>query len=181
MGLALQIPGVRPVKSLDLFYQGEGLGDIEHLEVASDATFAAVKARLAEKHGTPADALIFLEDDDDPLDDDGRVGDRAGPTGLKIHLNRCRHIEVNVSFNGETVDRRFGPGATVARVKRWAAERKFEMSKEEAGEHVLQIAGIHDRPVPGTHVGALATCPDCTLAFDLVADERVNGSPAGAA
>ena len=64
----------------------------------------------------------------------------------------------------------------MARVKRWAAERKFGMSDEEAGEHVLQIAGTHERPAPGTHIGTLANRQSCTLAFDLVADERVNGA-----
>jgi hypothetical protein len=57
-------------------------------------------------------------------------------------------------------------------VKRWATEHKFGMSEEEAGEHVLQIAGGHDRPAPGTHIGSLTDSKVCGLAFDLVADER---------
>ena len=40
---------------------------------------------------------------------------------------------------------------------------------------MLQIAGTHDRPAPGTHLGTLAACPECCFAFDLVPDERVNG------
>jgi hypothetical protein len=50
------------------------------------------------------------------------------------------------------------------------------MTPEEAGEHVLQIAGTHDRPAPSTHLGALAACPHCQVIFDLVPDQRVNGS-----
>ena len=50
------------------------------------------------------------------------------------------------------------------------------MSPEEASEHSLQIAGTYDRPAPRTHLGALTTCPHCRIAFDLVADQRVNGS-----
>ena len=65
---------------------------------------------------------------------------------------------------------------TVARVKHWAAQRKFNMSPEEASEHVLQIKGSHDRPAPGTHLGTLAACPQCAVAFDLVPDQRVNGA-----
>ena len=49
------------------------------------------------------------------------------------------------------------------------------MSKEEAGEHVLQISGTHERPNPGTHIGALRMVGCHTLAFDLVPDQRVNG------
>lgn len=165
------------MKTIDLFYQGEGVGEIEHLEIDAEATFATLKALLAEKHGIGPDALLFVEDEDDPLDDDGKIKERASDRGLKVHLSRCRHVEVSVTFNGETIDRKFAPGATVARVKRWAAERKFGMTAEEAGEHVLQISGTHERPAPGTHIGSLTNRKTCALAFDLVADERVNGAP----
>ena len=162
---------------IDLFYQGERLGEIEHLEIEPDATFAIVKTRLREKHGIDIGAMLFIEEDDDPVDDSVLVKDRAGLKGLKVHLHRCRYVEVTVTFNAETVERRFAPAATVARVKHWAAERKLGMTEEEAGEHVLQIAGTHERPAPGTHIGALTDGKVCGLAFDLVPDERVNGAP----
>ena len=54
------------------------------------------------------------------------------------------------------------------------------MTPEEAGEHVLQVAGTQERPAPGTHLGALTTHPTCKVAFDLVPDERVNGGRAAA-
>lgn len=164
------------MKSIDLFYQGEGLGEIKHLEIEPDATFVTLKARLVEVHGLAPDVLCFLEDEDDPIGDDVPLAEHTSPKGLKVHVHRCRHVEVTVTFNGETVERRLGPGATIAHVKRWAAERKFGMSEEEAGEHVLQIAGTHERPAPGTHIGALTDGKACGLAFDLVPDERVNGA-----
>ncbi|MQB46042.1 hypothetical protein [Rhizobium sp. ICMP 5592] len=165
--------------SIDVFYQGEGIGEIAHIELEHDATFAILKTSLIEKHGVARDALLFLEDEDEPLNETTLVKERASAKGLKVHIHRCRHVEVTVTFNGETAERRFSPSATVARVKRWAAEKKFGMSEDEAGEHVLQIAGTHDRPAPGTHIGALTDGKVCALAFDLVPDERVNGSPEG--
>ena len=168
------------MKTIDLFYQGEGVAEIEHVEIDTDSTFAEIKARLIDKHRCSPDALLFLEDEDDPLNEAEKVKDRAGGKGLKMHLNRCRQIVVSVCYNGETVDRKFAPGTTVARVKRWSSERKFGMTDEEAGELVLQIAGTHERPAPGTHIGTLAKCKTCELAFDLVADERVNGASGGA-
>src|SRR3546814_8739550 len=110
-----------PMKTIDLFYQGEGVAEIEYLEIEPDTTFADLKARLIDKHGGAADALLFAEDEEDPLDDAQTVKDRAGGRGLKLHLHRCRHIMVAVTYNGETIDRKFAPGATIARVKRWAA------------------------------------------------------------
>jgi hypothetical protein len=162
--------------SIDFFYQGEGITEIEHLEVGPDHSFSAIKAILIEKHGLSADLLIFLEDCDEPLDEIIVVSEHVGPAGIKAHLHRCREVETTITFNGEHVHHRFAPSKTVARVKHWAAVHKFGMSEEEAAEHVLQITGTHIRPSPGTHIGSLAVCPKCSLAFDLVPDQRVNGS-----
>jgi hypothetical protein len=167
------------MNSIDVFYQGEGVTGIEHAELPANTTFAALKAQLAKKHGLSGDVFVFIEDDEDPADNGKHLGDVAGPTGVKLHIHRCRHIEVKVTFNNETVADKFAPGTTVARVKRWAAEKKFGMSPEEAGEHVLQLAGTKDRPSPSTHIGALVTHGKCALALDLVPDERVNGCDGG--
>jgi hypothetical protein len=164
------------MKTIDIFYQGEGLAEILHLEIEPEASFADVKARLGEKHGFDAETIIFLEDDEEPITETARVSERAKKSGVKIHLHRCRQIDVAVTFNRETVNHRFAPGATVARVKHWAAVKKFGMSEEEAGEHVLQIAGTHDRPNAGTHIGTLTDRTTCALALDLVPDERINGA-----
>jgi hypothetical protein len=166
------------VKPIDIFYQGEHIREIDHLEADAKETFGTVRARLMEKHELDADVLLFLEDGEEPLNEAVTVETVAGKGGVKAHLHRCRRVEVAVTFAGETVNRDFGPGTTVAAVKRWAAEGKFGMTKEDAGEHVLQIAGTHDRPSPGTHIGTLAACPACRVIFDLVPDQRVNGASA---
>src|SRR5262249_33312675 len=157
-----------------IFYQGYGLREIEHIEVQPDHTVAAIKAILFQKHGCDAGTLIFLEDRDGPLEDHIVAKELCGPFGAKLHLHRCRHVEVAVAFAGKTVHHQFAPGTTVAGIKHWAAVTKFAMTEEEAGEHMLQLAGTLDRPAPGTHVGTLAFCPDCQVRFDLVPDERVN-------
>lgn len=162
--------------SIDVFYQGEGVADVEHIEIGAEHTFGTLKALLIEKHGLVAEVLLFLEDSDDPIDETLPVCDHDGAVGIKTHIHRCRRVKTAVTFNNETVHHEFGPGSTVARVKRWAAEHKFKMTEAEAGEHVLQIAGTHDRPAAGTHLGSLVACPKCDIAFDLVPDQRVNGA-----
>ena len=129
------------MKSVDLFCQGEGIGEIVHIELELDATFSVLKARLTEEYRIPDDALLFSEDEDEPIDESVLVKDHATAKGLKVHIHRCRHVKVTVMFNGKTVECHFPPSATVARVKRWAAEKEFGMSEDEAGEHVLQVAG----------------------------------------
>jgi hypothetical protein len=160
--------------TIDFYYQGEGIRRLERIEIAPDVSFAIVKSLIAGKHGVEGDALLFLEDQDEPIDDALIVGEHVGDAGVKAHLHRCRRVEVFAIFNGRRLQHHFGPGTTVAKVKRWAATA-FGMTEAEASEHVLQIAGTHNRPSPGTHVGALAACPGCTLAFHLVADQRING------
>jgi hypothetical protein len=162
--------------SIDVFYQGEGVREIEHIELDGEDTFAVLRAHLIEKHGLPADVYIFLEDSDEPIEELVFVAEHAGSAGVKAHVHRCRHVEVAVTFNNETVHHQFGPGTTVARVKHWAAVHKFKMTDAEAGEHGLQIAGTHHRPAPGTHLGSLVTCPNCRVHFYLVPDQRVNGA-----
>ena len=169
------------MESVDLFCQGEGIGEIVHIELELDATFAHLKARLAEEYRISEDALLFIEDEDEPIDETVLVKDRATAKGLKVHIHRCRHVKVTVMFNGKTAECHFAPSATVARVKRWAAEKEFGMSEDEAGEHVLQVAGTHERPAPGTHIGALTDDKADSVSFDLVPDERVNGAVKGVA
>jgi hypothetical protein len=162
--------------NIDIYYQGEGLRGIQHLEVHPDSSLGEVKVMLIEKHGLPADILIFLEDAEDPADEASAIHAHKGKAGVKLHVHRSRKIEVTVTYNGRTVEHHFGPGTTIAHVKRWAAEREFGMSAEDAGEHLLQIVGTQDRPALGVHLGALVETPTCRIAFDLVPDQRVNGS-----
>ena len=163
------------MENINVFYQFEGHNEVLFVEVDAEVTVAALTALLIERHGLEKDVLLFLEDSDDALADVVLIREHAGDAGVKVHAHRCRHVNVTVTFNGETVHREFAPGTTVARVKQWAAVDKFKMTEAEASEHVLQIAGTHDRPSPGTHIGSLATHPHCRVAFNLVPDHRVNG------
>jgi hypothetical protein len=162
--------------SVDVFYQGEHIREIEHIEIDDGHSLGAVKALILEKHGGDTAMLLFLEDGDEPLDETAQISTVGCAAGFKLHVHRCHHVEVAVTFAGETVHHSFRPGATVARIKRWAAERKFGMTEEEASEHRLQITGTDERPAPGTHIGTLATWHACRVSFDLVPDERVNGA-----
>jgi len=165
------------MSSIDIFYQGEGILEFEHIEVSRDYTLMLVKKAIAEKHGIGEEFLIFVEDGDEPLAEETIVIDVSSGGSGKLHVHRCHHVEVSVSFGGETVHHKFSPAKTVGAVKNWAAIRKFGMTEAEAGEHLLQIAGTKVRPAPGTHIGTLAKHPACKVAFDLVPDERINGAP----
>lgn len=159
---------------VDIFYQGEHGREIEVAEAALAETLAALKGRLGPRHGFGDEVLVFIEDEDEPLDEDTPIA-AIVKRGGKLHFHRCRKVEVTVAFAGKRHSRAFAPSATIARVKAWAA-KAFGMTAHDAGEHVLQIAGTHDRPSPSAHIGALAG-KTCKIAFDLVPDERINGAP----
>jgi hypothetical protein len=161
--------------TIAVFYQAEALGRVEHANYPAETTLGGVLADLRTRLGANEGALLFLEDADDPADLGVRLQDLDKGRGVKVHVHRCHHVVVSVSFNGKVKEHRFAPAAMVARVKRWATEA-FGMSPEEAAEHVLQLTGTTDRPSPGTHLGTLATHPKCQVSFDLVPNERVNGA-----
>lgn len=163
------------MKSIDIFYQGEQISGVEHLELPGAETIGEIKKAIVTKHNCDPSSLLYVEDGDEPVSDDMRLDQLHRSGTLKVHVHRCRKVKVSVRFNDKTVVDDFPPSATVARVKKWAAEKKFGMTAEEAGEHVLQIAGTQDRPAPGAHIGTLTGATPCKVEFDLVPDERVNG------
>jgi hypothetical protein len=165
------------MKVIDIFDQGRGILEFEQIEVQADHTVAVVKAAIFEKHGFTGEMLVFIEGQDEPLEEHLIIGEVCRERSPKLHLHHCRLIETSVMFAGETVHHKFAPATTVGAIKNWAAIKKFHMTEAEAGEHLLQISGTKDRPAPGTHVGSLVHGHDCHVHFDLVPDERVNGAP----
>ena len=158
----------------NIFYQGEGLREIQHLEAPSEHTVAMVRELIIAKHGIHSDSFLFLEDCDDPLEHTEIIEVLIINTEAKLHVHRCLHVEVSVAYAGKSWKHSFSPSTTIARVKREATEH-FGLTPNDATEHMLQIAGTHERPTAGSHIGSLTTCPNCKISFDLVPDQRVNG------
>lgn len=165
------------VRKAEILLQGEQIPDIELVELDLDKGITEVVAVAAKHRKSKAegDFLVFIEGGEDPLKGDDPLPDSEDGQPIRLHVHRCRRIEVDATFNGVTKQHNFGPGITVAAVEKWAAIKAFGMSPADAAEHVLQLAGTTDRPEADTHIGSLATCPDCHLAFDLVPLKRVEG------
>jgi hypothetical protein len=164
------------MEHVTIFYQAEGLGSVELIEVESALTLHALRDILRDKHSWPAEVELFPEDLDEAFDLKVVVGEIIVAGGTKIHAHRCRKIHVDVSYNGTTLPFNFAPSATIARVKRHVAVQGFHLSEGAAAEHVLQIKGTTTQPAPGTHIGALTANPGCSIAFDLVPKQRVQGA-----
>jgi hypothetical protein len=165
---------------MEILLQGEGLADIQIIELeaarshVSDVIAAAARAQGHE--GSTEELLVFVEDASEPLDPNAVVPANEPGKPLRLHVHRCRSVTADVTFNGRTVEHRFGPGTTVQTVKRWATgDAGFKMTEADAAEHVLQLTGTTTRPEPDTHIGALTTGGECRVRFDLVPLKRVEG------
>jgi hypothetical protein len=165
------------VKSTEILLQGEDIPDIQVVDLGPGKGVKDVLAAAAKHRGCVAEGEyhVFTEDSDEPLKDGDKLPERDDGQPVRLHVHRCHHIEVAVTFNGVTEERRFGPGTPIAAVKKWSAIKAFGMDPGDAAEHVLQLVGTTDRPEPDTHIGTLAACSDCRLAFDLVPLKRVEG------
>ena len=105
------------MKSIDVFIQGGDFADILIGHAAPIHSIAEVLANLETSVGDRDGLLIFVEDAHAPLDPETIVeellplcADEKAILGpLKLHVTRCRHVEVSVRFNGEMAKRRFPP------------------------------------------------------------------------
>lgn len=161
-----------------VYIQSEYFPDIKFVEVKDEATVAELKhAALALlPPGTDAsDLTLSVEDDDaDAHGHSTHVKHLKKEHGVRVHLHRCKQVEVTVRFGVEVVHHKFRPATTVGRVRLWAGE-KFGMATGDVAEHVLQIAGTTEQPDVDVHIGTLTKCPQCEVTFDLVPAHRING------
>lgn len=165
------------MSKVNVFLQGEGIRDVARLQLEPRNTALDVKRACASQLGIQLDgeAAVFLEDREEPLNDAVTLESVAGKHGVRMHVHRCRRVAAKVTYSGRTVEHDFGPGTTVGAVKHWAAA-KLGITKEDAAELILQIAGTHEQPDVDVHIGTLAACPGCAIAFDLVPNPRIQGA-----
>lgn len=161
-----------------VYVQSEHFPDIKLVEIDDNASIEDLKraAIALLPAGADADGLILtVEDDEDGAHDKAkRVKDLRGEHGVRVHLHRCKHVDVTVRFGAEKVEHKFKPAATVGRVRQWAGHR-LGMKPGDIAEHVLQIAGTNVQPEVDVHIGTLTRCPACAIVFDLVPAHRING------
>jgi hypothetical protein len=161
-----------------VYIQSEHFPDIKLIEIDDDATIEELKRAVLGllPPGTDATELtLSVEDDEDDAQSGAtHVKHLKKEHGVRVHLHRCKHVDVHVRFGAEVAHRRFRPATTVGRVRLWAGH-KLGMAPGDIAEHVLQIAGTTEQPDVDIHVGALTKCPQCSLTFDLVPAHRING------
>lgn len=149
----------------------ENSDDIQHFEMDADAAFADVKERVIQASRLDSDALMFIDGTDSPVDENARVRDCTDGTDLKLCLHRCRDIAVTVTFRGKSVNRRFSPSATIARVKYETAARELGIGRGDIDEYSLRMLDTHRQPAPDTAIGTLTELGNCSITFELVPEQ----------
>lgn len=164
------------MSNIQLFLQFEGSRGIELVELDGDAPgreilAAAVRLGFAETH--LEEAHIFGPEGDAPLKLDVPLSKQGIRDKHRVHVHRCKKIEVTLHFNELTEVMQFPPANTVDHVKKRFVHA-IHMSPVDATEHVLQLCGSEDRPEPDTQIGTLVSgC--CSLCFNLVPIKRIEG------
>jgi hypothetical protein len=162
---------------IELFVQGEGIGEVALIRVPRDATVREVIVKTRAECGIEVqeeEIIALIEDGDEEIVLDAKLIEVGISHRHRIHFHRCRQVEVSVNFNGATKKRPFVPSATIAKIKRWADD-EFGLKGVDATEHALQICGTDKRPDLDVHLGALVQYPHCEICFDLVPKKRVEG------
>lgn len=164
------------MSKIQLFLQFEGSREVELIQLDSEALVsdvlqAAVKLGLTENQ--LVDAHVFGPDNDAPLKLDISLSKQGIRDKHRVHVHRCRRIDVTLHFNELTEVMQFPPANTVDHVKKRFVH-VIHMSPVDATEHVLQLCGTNERPEPDTQIGTLVSeC--CSLCFNLVPIKRVEG------
>jgi len=164
---------------IELFIQGEGVSKITLVRVHIKDTVADI-IKVALEHGlsTPegSEVFVLVENTDAPLVLDAKIDEVGLIPRSRVHIHRCRRVEVTVNFNADQLKGFFPPSATVAWVKKWAVGKDgFGLSDLDATEHLLQVCHSTDRPDEDVHIGTLVKVLAGAICFDLVAKQRVEG------
>lgn len=164
------------MSTIQLFLEYEGHPRVELIRLDENATVADL-IEAARKVGLPDDrkagACVFGHDADAPLDLTLTLKAAGVRDKHRVHVHRCKKVEVTLHFNERTEKLSFPPAATVDKVKKEFV-KAIHMSPVDESEHVLQLCGGTHRPDPDAHIGSLV-CGCCSLCFDLVPIKRIEG------
>jgi hypothetical protein len=165
--------------NIELLVAGEGLADVEVILLPLGSSARELVSAVAMKAGFSADeALLFLEDADEPVDIAVAVIDEAH-AGRIHHVHRLRQVEVKVFYKDQHIERRFRPAARVQRVLDWAVgpEGFKGIDPVIVPELELALHGTTKALPKNAHIGRYVRHHQPHLELDLVRGVIPNGCP----
>ncbi len=151
-----------------------GQKEVCGFELAEQETVGSLIKRLCKEgylgEFKPEEWSICVEDSDEELAHDCRL---EPGKHKRIHICRCKIVEVSVIFNGVTQSHPFRPGTTLRNVIQWARD-KFTVDKKE--KLVLRLDNPESEPLdPDSHVGSYVSHPHCHVTFYLTPSVKIQG------
>ena len=151
-----------------------GQKEVRSFELEEQETVGSFIKRLCKEghlgEFTPEEWSVCVEDSDEELAHDCLL--EAGKH-KRIHICRCKKVEVSVIFNGVTKSHPFRPGATLRKVTHWAQDA-FGVDKKE--KLALRFGNTESEPLdPDSHVGSYAVHTHCQVVFYLTPTHKING------
>lgn len=160
---------------IDVLMDGEGIPEIEVIQISEDAPLAQAVEAIAERMGWESSMyLVFVENEDEPCDTSQPVP--AHHRRCVHHVHRHHRVEVEVDYLGGETKRAFSPSTTVRRVLDWAiGPDGFKIDPAFAAEMLLALPGSQD-PLPNSaHIGCFAKGPENKLGLTLLRGVIPNG------
>jgi hypothetical protein len=165
------------VTDIEVMVEGEGLADLEIIQLSQGSTAREIVAAVALKGGFPGEeAILLIEDSDEPVDLAIVLTEDA--IGGKVHhVHRTRKVAATVFYNRREKEKDFSPSARIQRVLDWAVSKDcFNIDPVIAPD--MELA-LHDQTTAlpkNAHVGRYVHHPHHCLALDLIRGKVPNGS-----
>lgn len=116
---------------------------------------------------------LWLENAEEPLEPATLLADL--PADAHVSRGSCPRVSVTAKFNGDTLEKEFPQGATVAAVYAWASgEHGFNLAPAQRPKHVLALCGTQTQPDKSTHLSELVN-DECGVCFSVVPKVRFEG------
>ena len=160
---------------IDVLVDGEGIPEIEIIQIDEDAPLARAVEVIAERAGENASTyLVFVENEDEPCDTSQPVPPHH--RRRVHHIHRHHRIDVGVGYSGEQVTRAFSPSSTVRRVLDWAiGPEGLNIDPSFAAEMRLALPGSQSPLPDSAHIGCFAKGPGHALELTLLRGVIPNG------
>ena len=105
---------------IELFIQGEGIPKITLVKLGPKDTVADI-VKVAREHGLSApedsEVCVFVENSDVSVELDLKIDEVGLTARSRVHIHRCKSVDVTVNYNQDQKKGFFPPSATVDWVK----------------------------------------------------------------
>ena len=162
---------------IDILLQGAGISRMVVIAVPAEGVVRDIISAAKEqstKLPDTTDLQVWLEDSDEPLNPDEAINKVGIQKHSRVHIHTCHRIGVSVNYQGKTQSHPFAPSTTISTVKMWA-DKRFNLNDVDATEYALQLCNSSERPSDDIQLGALTSPSECSVCFDLVPKQRVEG------